>query len=52
MDERKLTIEDIEELKNMTVVDLTNRLHNDITVMELINENMSVYEYIKLITYK
>ena len=48
----KLTVEAMEKLKNMTVAELGNQLDNDINHMELVDSNMSVYEYIKLITFK
>ena len=51
MEEMKLSTEEIEKLKNMTVEELGNRLDNDLIHMALVDGEMSVYDYIKMITY-
>ena len=46
-----LTVTDIEKLKNMTVSELGNHLDKDINHMALVDGDMSVCEYIRMITY-
>ena len=47
MDKNILTLKEIENLKNVTVSQLGQQLQSDILDMGIIDENMSVYEYLK-----